>query len=321
MNVTVLGCGRWGTFLAWYCDKLNHKTTLWGRKDSNKLKYLREHRKNDFLTLRESVNLSDDLESAAKNAKFIIISISSQSLRDLAKKLSKFDLKEKTIILCMKGIEVNTGKRLTQVMKEYITDADIAIWVGPGHVQSFVKDVPNCMVIDSENEIVTDDIVNAFSSKLIRLYKGEDLIGNEIGAAAKNVIGIAAGMLDAFNYQSLKGALMARGAREVSRLISKMGGNELSAYGLSHLGDYEATLFSPFSNNRRFGEEFAKGKRDFSYLAEGVTTAKALITLSEKYDVEMPISKTVYKTIEFDLPMQKMLDELFSRSVKKEFYK
>jgi glycerol-3-phosphate dehydrogenase (NAD(P)+) len=115
------------------------------------------------------------------------------------------------------------------------------------------------MVIDSKDEKTKHELVEAFSSDLIRFYYGTDLIGNEVGAAAKNVIGIAAGMLDGLGLTTLKGALMSRGTREVARLISAMGGNELSAYGLCHLGDYEATVFSEHSQNRRFGEMFIKG--------------------------------------------------------------
>ena len=105
------------------------------------------------------------------------------------------------------------------------------------------------------------NLPHSFSSSLIRFYYGEDLLGTEIGAAAKNVVGLAAGMLDGFGYGSLKGALMARGTRELSRLIEKMGGDKMTIYGLSHLGDYEATLFSPHSNNRRFGEDLIIGYR------------------------------------------------------------
>ena len=130
----------------------------------------------------------------------------------------------------MKGIEVATGKRLTQVFREEVTQpVNVAVWVGPGHVQDFSAGVPNCMVVDSDDPATTDFIVDNLSSDLIRLYKGRDLIGTEVGAAAKNVIGIAAGMLDGAGYTSLKGALMARGAREIARLIRARGGNELSA--------------------------------------------------------------------------------------------
>jgi glycerol-3-phosphate dehydrogenase (NAD(P)+) len=135
-----------------------------------------------------------------------------------------------------------------------------------------------------------------FSSNLIRFYFGTDLMGNEIGAAAKNVVGIAAGVLDGLGLSSLKGALMSRGAREVSRLIQAMGGDELSAYGLCHLGDYETTLFSPHSNNRRYGEAIARGE-EFTKLAEGVYTSKAMKLLGEKYGVDLPITNAVYRVV------------------------
>lgn len=173
-------------------------------------------------------------------------------------------------------------------------------------------------VVNSDNEDVKQKLVNEFSSELIRFYIGTDLIGSEIGAAAKNVIGIAAGMLDGIGYTSLKGALMARAPREISRLIDAMGGNGLSAYGLCHLGDYEATLFSPWSHNRRYGESYSKGEK-FEKLAEGVMTSKALYKLSLKYDVEMPITTAIYNILFENKEFKTELSKLFERSVKQEF--
>ena len=150
------------------------------------------------------------------------------------------------------------------------------------------------------------------------IYVGNDLIGTEIGAAAKNTIGIAAGMLDGLNLSSLKGALMSRGTREISRLIKAMGGNELSAYGLCHLGDYEATLFSKYSHNRRFGEMLVNGEK-FDKLAEGVDTTKALVYLGQKYNVDLPICQTVYNVINGKTTAKNGLSDLFLRSIKTEF--
>ena len=125
-------------------------------------------------------------------------------------------------------------------------------------------------------------------------------------------------MLDGAGYTTLKGPLMARGAREVARLIKAMGGNELSAYGLCHLGDYETTLFSEYSNNRKFGEMFVK-KEPFTKLAEGASTVKALRLLGEKYNVDMPITGAVYAILyENKEPMSEFL-KVFSRSTRKEF--
>ena len=242
------------------------------------------------------------------------------------KKILAYDVSGKNFVLCMKGIEVDTGCRLSEVLTQSGVAKDkIAVWVGPGHIQAFTQGIPNCMVIDSANETLKKDLANAFHSDLIRFYYGEDLIGTEIGAAAKNVMGIVAGVLDGCGYGALKGALMARGAREVARLIKAMGGNELSAYGLAHLGDYEATLFSEFSHNRRYGEMLVKGER-FAKLAEGVSTAAAMKALGEKYGVELPLTEAVYSICyeggegDAETRCKAWLAKLFARDKKAEFY-
>jgi glycerol-3-phosphate dehydrogenase (NAD(P)+) len=165
---------------------------------------------------------------------------------------------------------------------------------------------------------VKRQLVDSFSSELIRFYYGKDLVGNEIGAASKNVIGIAAGFLDGMNLTSLKGALMSRGTREIARLITAMGGCEITAYGLSHLGDYEATVFSPYSHNRKFGESFILCE-PYDELAEGVYTCKALMRLSEQYEVDLPICRAVYSVLYEQRDPKTVLSELFMRSLKEEF--
>ena len=320
MKVSVLGCGRWGSCIAWYLDKIGHEVLSGGLADAPEFIALKNTRHNDYLEFPESIEISSDLEYSVNRAEVIVISISAQHLREYMTDIAKYDLKGKTIVLCMKGVEVSTGKRLTQVVGEFVDkdETNIAVWVGPGHPQDYVKGIPNCMVIDSANEDVKKYLVSEFSSSLIRMYIGDDLIGSEIGAAAKNVIGIVAGILDGLGYQSLKGALMARGALEISRLIEKMGDNPLSAFGLCHLGDYEATLFSKWRHNRMYGEAYVKGNK-FEKLAEGVMTTKALVKLSKEYDVDMPIVNACYKVLFKDVKVEDAIDELFGRSVKKEF--
>ena len=318
MNVTVLGSGRWGTFLAVYHSRRNN-VALWGLEGSPDYQQLLDERKNSYLELPDNLILEPDLEKALNHAEYIVISISAQHLRSFCERINKYNVHGKTFILCMKGIESETGERLSQIVKDTIRQyVNICVWVGPGHVQDFMAGIPNCMVVDSEDKMVIDDVVKNFSSDLIRLYLGDDIIGTEIGAAAKNVIGIAAGMLDGAKLSSLKGALMARGAREVSRLIRAMGGNELSAYGLSHLGDYEATLFSPHSQNRMFGEKFITGQ-PYTKLAEGAATVKALMKLSKEHNVEMPISQLVYDVLYNGVDANVALQTLFERDVKGEF--
>lgn len=322
MKVSVLGCGRWGSCIAWYLDRIGNEVVSCGLKDAPELQALMQTRHNDYLTYPDSIEVTYDHQYAIERAEVIVISISSQYLRSYMQTIAQYDLSGKIIVLCMKGIEESTGSRLSRVVGDFVDTAKtpVAVWVGPGHPQDYVRGIPNCMVIDSENEEVKEKLVHAFSSDLIRFYIGADLIGSEIGAAAKNVIGIAAGMLDGAGYTSLKGALMARGTREISRLIRAAGGNELSAYGLCHLGDYEATLFSPWSHNRRYGEAYVKGEK-FEKLAEGVMTSKALCKMADRLGVDVPITRTVYQILFENADPKEAVQALFTRSIKEEFYR
>lgn len=318
MKITVIGSGRWGSFIAWYLDRIGQDVSVYGRKESKEFTHLQETRSNDYIIYPDSIVLTTNINTCFES-EVIVISIPSQNLFDLMEDFKALNLKNKIFVLCMKGIDTKRHKRLSEIVAEN-TDCSnkVAVWIGPGHVQEFYNNIPNCMVIDSNDEELKVKLVNEFSSDLIRFYIGTDLLGNEIGAAAKNVIGIAAGLLDGFNLSTLKGALMSRGTREVARLIKEMGGNELSAYGLCHLGDYEATVFSKFSHNRAFGESFAKGE-SFEKLAEGYYTAQAIEYLSVKYDIEMPICHAVYEILYHQADPNKTLKSLFERKIKSEF--
>lgn len=316
-NISVLGCGRWGSFLAWYAARQGHHVTLWGRPGSANLQRWQQSRCNSVLRLPQEVVLTDCLADAAQ-ADLLIISISSQQLRGFLQQLAPHLVHNTPLVLCMKGLEENTGYRLTQIVSQELPQTPCAVWLGPGHVQGFLAGHANCMVVDSARESLKEMVIGTFGGDLIRFYYGTDLIGNEIGAAAKNVIGIAAGILDGLEQNSLKGALMARGAREVARLIEAMGGNQITAYGLAHLGDYEATLFSPYSHNRAYGQALVQGT-GFVGLAEGVATARSIVGLAQKQNVEVPICEAVCRIVHGGENPSEVLAGLFLRNRKREF--
>lgn len=318
MNIAVIGCGRWGSLITWYLNTLGHSLTLYGRKGSARMQRFMDTRQNDLLTLPESIALTNDLH-CVEEAETIVISIGAQGLQHLMEELKPLHLEGKTFVLCMKGLEIGTGRRLSQIAKENLpASCHVAVWLGPGHVQEFYHGIPNCMVIDSDEDEVKHRLISAFSGELIRFYYGSDLLGNEVGAAAKNVVGIAAGFLDGLGLSTLKGALMSRGTREVARLIRAMGGNELSAYGLCHLGDYEATVFSPYSHNRRFGQMFVEGKT-FDKLAEGYYTVEALLELGRRYEVELPICEAVHSALYDGADPRTVIQNLMNRDLKGEW--
>jgi len=318
MNISVIGCGRWGAFIAWYLDSIGHNLTVFGPKDAREIHEFMKTRTNGTITFREEVKLTTSLADAMAND-VIVISIPSQNLRSLMQDIAPFAPKNKIFVLCMKGIEITTGKRLSEVVSEYYgKDNRTAVWIGPGHPQEFVRGVPNCMVIDSYHDDVKKYLVDSFSGPLIRFYYGNDIIGNELGAATKNVIGIAAGMLDGAGVSSLKGALMSRATTEIARFIGSLGGDSRSAYGLCHLGDYEATVFSKFSHNRAFGEAYIKGEK-FTALAEGYYTAEAVHRIAKANGIDMPICEGVYSILYENKDAHEVMNSLFARPLKKEF--
>lgn len=317
MKITVIGCGRWGTCIAWHLCRIGHEVTLYGLPDAADVRELIETRRNALMEIPDELCVTTDLD-CVKGAEVIVISVGSQALRTVMKNLAPYELKNTDFVLCMKGIECGSGLRLTEIVGEYADPScNVAVWIGPGHVQEFYRGVPNCMVIDSNSEALKQKLVEEFSSDLIRFYYGCDLIGNEIGAATKNIIGIAAGMLDGLGLSTLKGALMSRGTREIARLIKAMGGNELSAYGLCHLGDYEATVFSEYSHNRMFGEMLVRGEK-YNSLAEGYYTVDAVMVLKERCGVELPICEAVWKCLYAGANVKDEISALFTRSIKEE---
>lgn len=317
-NVSVIGCGRWGGFLGYYMATYKNANVLMhGLSSDPNYQSLVKTGKNDYVSMPSNVSYTTKIDKTLKND-FIVISIGCQGLRGVCHQLNKYDLKGKKFLLAMKGLEESSGKRLTQVFNEEIHQPDVAVAVllGPGHVQDYLKEIPSCVVIDSEDYMAKKKIADFMNSDLIRVYYGDDLIGNEIGGALKNVIGLAAGILDGLNWSGLKGALMARAPIEVGRLIEFYGGEAKTAYGLSHLGDYEATLFSPHSHNRQYGETLVKGPR-FAKLAEGVATLKAVHALKGK--VDMPICEVLYGTVYENKDPKEQINKLFQRPNRAEF--
>ena len=317
-HVSVIGCGRWGGFLGYYVAKYKQSSVLmYGLVEDPAYQSLIKTGNNGYVTMPSNVTYTTDIKEALKN-QFVIISIGCQAFRGLCRQLNQYDLSGKRFLLAMKGLEETTGKRMTEIFHEEIQqpDAEVAVLLGPGHVQDYLAEIPSCVVIDSGDEPTKCEIADFMNSGLIRVYYGNDLIGNEIGGALKNVIGLAAGILDGLNWAGLKGALMARAPVEVGRLIEYFGGNPMSAYGLAHLGDYEATLFSPHSHNRAYGESLIKGPR-FAKLAEGVPTLDAVHCLKDK--VEMPICEVLYQVVYEDKDPKEAIEKLFHRPNHSEF--
>ena len=289
MNITILGCGRWGSFLAWHFNRVGFNVLLWGRATSKKYIALEASRENEYLKLPSEITLSTSLSYAIDFSDIILIAINEQNLRELIKNLVLYNYYNKTFIICMKGIEKATCKRLSEVVYDYVkNDAQIAIMVGPGQPSDLIKDIPTCFLIDSNNNDLSLNLADILNSQYIRIQPGNDLIGNEIGAAVNKIVGIAGGILDELECSSLKGLLMVAGTNEISKLIGDLGGNPESAYGICCLGDYQASVYSEHSNSVAFGKSIVKNKV-FTNHVPGAFTACAIKELSLKYSIDIPL--------------------------------
>ncbi|OGY88748.1 MAG: hypothetical protein A2927_02855 [Candidatus Komeilibacteria bacterium RIFCSPLOWO2_01_FULL_45_10] len=311
MDISILGAGRWGSTLAWAQNQAKRKIILWNRDDG----FLREWqktRKNKYLRLPKDVLITADLKKALQSP-VIFIAIHAQSFRDLCRRLKKLKPENKLFILAMKGLEEKTGKRLSQIFREYFDGHNrLGMLAGPGHPQEISKHIPTAMAVVCERQADLKTAIRFCETPSIKIFPNRDFLGVEIGAALKNVMGLAGGILTALGQPSLKSYLLARGPVEVGRLIKKMGGKYQTAFSLAHLGDFGATVFSGFSYNHQAGELWVK-KRKRAANAEGIPTLKAAMVLMKKYHVKMPICEAVYRVFYKNLAPKKFMAALLER--------
>lgn len=296
MKIAILGCGRWGTFLAYYLHRINHEVLLWGRDTSEKMKRLSNNRKNDYLTLPQDIILSTSLKEAFNFSQFVVIATNPHSLQNLIDSILAENYKNKTFIIAMKGF-VETGERISSVlMKSFSDNIKIVSLTGAGQPQDLIRGIPTCMLVDSRDDIAKREIAQLFESELISVHIGNDLIGSEIGSAAKNVLGIGSGILEALGFRPLIGSLVVFGLNELSELISKAGGKKETIYGLSCLGDMEATFFSSHSRSRNAGFSIVNSLV-IDHFIPGFYTAETILKIAEKHKVLMPLFSTINQII------------------------
>ena len=321
MKVSVLGAGRWASCIAYCINRNKHDVLMWERMPagSKEVNPLFINHKNAFLTLPDEIGLTHDLEQAVNFGEVIVISILSQQLDNFMQQIKKIKgYKNKKYCLNLKGVECSTGRRLSEILIDNgVKKENIAVWVGPGHVQSIYAGQPTDMVISAYSESYAKFLIKQFSSKgVLDIAYSADIIGTEIGAAAKNVIGIASGVLEGAKLEQKKGPLMPASVKEISIFIDRLGGDANSAWGLAFLGDFQATLFDHNSKNLTYGKAIVENNAlsgDFlSYdknSVEGIMTAKALIRLKDEFNARTSLEKQI------KLPITTAVDEICSGKI------
>lgn len=307
MKVSVLGAGTWGTALAILLAENKHEVTIWSalEKEVDELKRHRNEIKNlPGAYLPESVVVTSDLSKALAAPEMLVMAVASVYVRETAKKISSKIPKDMIIVNVAKGIEEATLKTLTEVIEDEIPQADVAVLSGPSHAEEVSRKIPTTIVAGAYKKNTADKIQDVFMNDFFRVYTSPDVIGIELGGSLKNVIALAAGVVDGLGYgDNTKAALMTRGIAEVARLGMKMGGKYETFAGLSGMGDLMVTCTSKHSRNRNAGVLIGQGKsadeamKEVNQVVEGVYSAKAALKLARLYDVELPIVEQVNKVL------------------------
>ena len=332
MNVAVIGAGSWGTALAQVAALNGHEVVLWARRESVASSVNERHHNSDYLSdaeLSERVSATTDIAEAVRDAQAVLVVTPSVHLRSAAEALGTTSLGATVpVVVCSKGVEQETGYLPVQVLQNVIGGAErLAVLSGPNHAEEVILGVPAATVVASESRETAEFFQTLLGSGAFRVYTSEDVVGVELCAAFKNVIAIAVGMSYGLGFGDNTAAmLMTRGQAEMSRLVQAAGGQAITCMGLAGTGDLIATCMSQHSRNRTFGEAFAAGESLEAYqtrrhmVVEGAQACRTIATLSNRHNVELPITDVVRAAIWEGSDLRSVVNTLTSRPPKPEFY-
>lgn len=296
MKISILGTGRWASCIAYYLSTAKgYDITMWEREhdyNGGDSPLFATH-KNEYVELPKSIHMTHDIVEALNHGEVTIISIVSQAVPNLMDRIKETygaGYEDKKYCLCMKGLQRETGATLTKLLRNAgVHRANIAVWVGPGHVQSISRGEPTNMEISAYSSKYAEYLKECFETEgYIDICTSSDIVGVEICAAAKNVYGIAAGILEASGLPTQKGSLMVGAIQEMANLIDALGGRRETASGLAFVGDFEATFFNNNSNNLTYGKSLIKQNTLNPVgvkTAEGVAATQALLKLRDKFNL------------------------------------
>tara|TARA_R110001599_G_scaffold353459_2_gene592812 strand:- start:64169 stop:65173 length:1005 start_codon:yes stop_codon:yes gene_type:complete len=309
LKVGLLGGGSWGTTVAALVSR-NAPVTLWARNPATVEEINTLHTNSTYLPgakLPTKVVASNDIAETVSGADVVIMGIPSQNFRSVLQEVKHHIRPWVPVISLTKGLELETGKRMTEIITEVLPGHPVGVLTGPNLAREIMAGQAAASVIAMEDDIIVRELQSIFKSGLFRVYTNNDVIGCELGGVLKNIIAIAVGMGDGQGAgDNTRSALITRGLAEVTRLGVAMGGRAETFAGLAGMGDMIATCTSPQSRNRHVGVELGKGRNmqeiidEMVMVAEGAKSAPAVMALAKKYGVQMPIASDVYRVVSGD---------------------
>ncbi|MDP6853807.1 MAG: NAD(P)H-dependent glycerol-3-phosphate dehydrogenase [Candidatus Marinimicrobia bacterium] len=324
MKISIVGAGSWGTALGQVLSENGHEPLLWHHNPEFVEEISTTHC-HPFLSeyaLHPALKFTHSLEETTAFSDILISALPSQVVRQVFSNIP--ELKVKIIVSVSKGIEMDTGQRMSQVFEDILQiDSDaFVVLSGPSHAEEVIQKFPTTVVAAGTSLENARTIQTLFSNTYFRVYTGADVAGVEIGGAAKNIIALAAGICQGLGFgDNTMAALVTRGLEEIIRLGTTLGGKRETISGLSGMGDLVVTAFSPHSRNRQVGQRIGKGETLQSILAsmemvaEGVSTTKSLYTLAQTLEVDMPICRQIYRVLYEGLVPRDGILELMSREL------
>jgi glycerol-3-phosphate dehydrogenase (NAD(P)+) len=328
-KITLLGAGTWGSALAILLANKEYNVTIWTKieKEARELNENRKVLKNlPGAILPEQVRITLDLQDACKDRDIIVMAVASPYIRQTAKDASPFIRQGQIMVNVAKGIEDKTLNTLSKVLEEEIPQADIAVLSGPSHAEEVSRGVPTTIVVGARTKETAKYIQDVFMTDVFRVYTSPDITGIELGGSLKNVIALAAGIVDGLGYgDNTKAALMTRGMAEISRLGLEMGGKIETFAGLSGFGDLFVTCTSKHSRNWNAGYLLGQGKtmeeatKQVNQVVEGVNSAHAALALAKKHHVEMPIVEQINLVLFESKSTKDALADLLTRDKTSEY--
>ena len=330
-KVTVLGAGSWGTALATVLAENGHNTLIWSHRQDQADEINTSHTNKKYLpktVLPKNLVATANLEQAVTHGDTIVVAVPTKAIREVCSDMTPFLTESKLFVHVSKGIEPDTLKRISELMLETLPAnvmTDIVVLSGPSHAEEVVLQHPTTVTAACQTEVAAKKVQDLFMSQYFRVYTNDDVVGVEIGGALKNVIALAAGIVDGLDYgDNAKAALITRGLAEITRLGVKMGGNPFTFSGLTGMGDLIVTCTSVHSRNWRAGNMLGKGMKlhevleQMGMVVEGVRTTKAAYQLAQKYNVPMPITEQLYEVLFNDKHPKAAVDNLMIRMKKPE---
>lgn len=331
MKIAVIGAGSFGTALSNVLADNNHDVSIWSHSEAVITDINNQHKNSKYLgdiELNHSIHAFSEINEDISFYEMILLVVPSHAMREVVTKLKPFIMPNQVIMHASKGLELDTNKRLSEVIVDVLGDAfkqQVAVLSGPSHAEEVVLRKPTTVAIASYNKFLPMTLLDIFNNDYFRTYANDDIVGVEICGSFKNIIAIAAGICDGLELgDNTKAALVSRGLAEMGRITVALGGSFSTLAGLAGVGDLMVTCNSVHSRNWRTGNLLAKGHSldevlaSLGMVSEGVKATKAAYSFSKILEIDMPITSELYEILFNNKSPQESIPALMGRTYKKE---